>query len=322
MPLESATFISQLNPSNPAAGDLKSEGDDQIRLVKSVLQAQFPSLGATAVTATATQINSVTSAAQRSGDTYTGTHNFTGAVLNVPTASASDNDSSVASTAMVQAAILASSGITASLPSQTGNAGRVLVTDGTSSSWADYSKTIQILTTGTSWVCPAGVRKVKVRGVGAGGSGGQSSGSLAGSGGGGGGYFEKIVSVTPGNSYTYAIGSGGPAQGSSNTNGTAGGNTTFNDGVTTYTASGGGAGQASSVISSGGIATNGDLNVTGGRGIGGWGSTYSMAGGSVFGPSFIASNGASGASYGQGGVGTATGTGSGAGFQGAIILEY
>ena len=43
MPLESATFISGLTLTNPVgASDLKSKGDDHIRLLKSVLQATFP----------------------------------------------------------------------------------------------------------------------------------------------------------------------------------------------------------------------------------------------------------------------------------------
>ena len=42
MALESATFISQLVPANPPGSDLKSQGDDHLRLIKSVLQNCFP----------------------------------------------------------------------------------------------------------------------------------------------------------------------------------------------------------------------------------------------------------------------------------------
>jgi microcystin-dependent protein len=42
MGLETATFISSLVATNPVAGDTKSQGDDHFRLVKSVLQATFP----------------------------------------------------------------------------------------------------------------------------------------------------------------------------------------------------------------------------------------------------------------------------------------
>ena len=44
MTVETATNISQLNASYPAASDPKSEGDDHIRLVKSTLQATFPGI--------------------------------------------------------------------------------------------------------------------------------------------------------------------------------------------------------------------------------------------------------------------------------------
>lgn len=42
MPLEAASYISELSPSNPAASDLQSQGDDHLRLLKSVLQTTFP----------------------------------------------------------------------------------------------------------------------------------------------------------------------------------------------------------------------------------------------------------------------------------------
>ena len=59
MPVETATFISQLSATNPLATDAISQGDDQIRLVKDVLQKQFTSLGAAAVTGTAAELNLV-----------------------------------------------------------------------------------------------------------------------------------------------------------------------------------------------------------------------------------------------------------------------
>ena len=65
MGVETATFISQLSATNPLATDPISQGDDQIRLVKEVLQAQFTTLGAAAVTTTAAELNLI--------DGYTGT---------------------------------------------------------------------------------------------------------------------------------------------------------------------------------------------------------------------------------------------------------
>lgn len=60
MALESASFITQLVATNPTGGDPKGQGDDHLRLLKNVLKTQFPNLGATAVTATADQINQLT----------------------------------------------------------------------------------------------------------------------------------------------------------------------------------------------------------------------------------------------------------------------
>lgn len=108
MPVESATYISQLNPSYPDGAENVSDGDNHVRLMKSVLQGQFTSLGAAAVTKTAAELNSVTDRALRAGDTYTGTHDFDGATaVLVPTVATADSSTNAASTAMVQAAIAA-----------------------------------------------------------------------------------------------------------------------------------------------------------------------------------------------------------------------
>ncbi len=68
MGLEVATYISQLLPANPVGGvDNYSTADDHLRLIKQVLQNQFPNLGAAAMNATAAQLNfmvGVTSAVQ------------------------------------------------------------------------------------------------------------------------------------------------------------------------------------------------------------------------------------------------------------------
>lgn len=56
MPIESATYVDDLNSSNPLAGDLTAQGDDHIRLIKAVLLATFPGLTG-AVTATQTELN-------------------------------------------------------------------------------------------------------------------------------------------------------------------------------------------------------------------------------------------------------------------------
>ncbi len=57
MPLETGSYISDLNSSNPAASDGLSQADDHLRLLKATVKATFPNLSG-AVTATHTVINS------------------------------------------------------------------------------------------------------------------------------------------------------------------------------------------------------------------------------------------------------------------------
>jgi len=57
MGVESATYISQFDNSLPTASDAVSQGDNHLRLIKSVLQSQFTTLGAAAVTTTAAELN-------------------------------------------------------------------------------------------------------------------------------------------------------------------------------------------------------------------------------------------------------------------------
>lgn len=247
MGLETASYVGGLVASNPTATDAKSQGDDHLRLLKSVLLntfAGFPGLvvvtgsetqGATAndyvltvspapaaytsgffavFKATHTNTGAVTLAinalsaktlkavdgsalesgdiesggavvvfydgtdfflisgndrAARAGDTYTGTHDMTGAVLNVATQTQGDNSTKASSTAYVDAALDAKADIDspaftgtptaptpsltdnstklattafvvqlafqAALPAQSGNGGKFLKTDGTNSSW-------------------------------------------------------------------------------------------------------------------------------------------------------------------------------------------
>lgn len=153
MTVESASYISQLDATLPTAGDPKSEGDNQLRLIKSVLKTQFPNFGTAAMTASHTELNymvGVTSAVQtqlnaralKAGDTYTGTHNFSGATsVSVPTATAGDNSTKAASTAFV-----AAMAFSAALPAQTGNAGKIISTDGTTASWTDTFTTSKSIT--------------------------------------------------------------------------------------------------------------------------------------------------------------------------------
>lgn len=86
-----------------------------MKQIKTALKQAFANVKG-AVTATHTELNhtvGLTSAAQTqintkgaiAGQTWTGTHNYTGATITVPTQSGSDNSSNAASTAQVQAAI-------------------------------------------------------------------------------------------------------------------------------------------------------------------------------------------------------------------------
>lgn len=153
---------------------------------------------------------------------------------------------------------------------------------------------IVLLTSGTSWTCPAGVTKVRARISGPGGSGTFNSYSAAG--GGGGGVWECIVSVTPGTAYTYAIGA------------TAGASTTMTIGGATHTAYSGGnalgvnGGVGGSATGSFGVAMQGTNGSTSQCNVG------------------IGRGGCSVIGYGRGGDGTTNSDG-GTPTAGAIILE-
>ena len=132
MSVETAPYINSLNTALPASNDPKSEGDDHLRVIKSAVKATFPNITG-AVTVTQTDLNTVPSLAPKASPVFTG--NPTG-----PTASASDNTTTLATTAMVQAALLASTGIGGQLPGQSGNANKFLKTNGSVASWSDDSR--------------------------------------------------------------------------------------------------------------------------------------------------------------------------------------
>jgi hypothetical protein len=187
------------------------------------------------------------------------------------------------------------------LPSQTGNAGEYLTTDGTVASWASITaagqllRAPQILTSGVSYTAPANCTAIYVEAVGGGGGGGGTIGSGGGGGGGAGGYCAKYFTVVAAVSYTYAIGAGGAAAG-------AGGSTTFTVGGTTITAGGGAAGGLESSGGAGGTCTNGDMNIAGGGG---------GSGGGAGGNSFFGGGARSISGNANGDAGTSGGGGSG-----------
>ena len=123
----------------------------------------------------------------------------------------------------------------------------------------------------TSWVCPAGVTNVCVLGVGGGGGG-----SAYGPGGGGGGlFYRNNVSVTPGASYSIAVGSGGwPGT----TQGQPGGSTTVSIAGAVSEAQGGqrGPGSGYTSVSPGGSGGS-YLGTTSGGGTGGKGGDVDVS---------------------------------------------
>lgn len=80
MTVETATYISDLNASYPGSGDQKSEGDDHIKLTKSVLRNSFPNISG-AVTATHTQLSYVTGVTSSIQTQLDGKLNLSGGTL-------------------------------------------------------------------------------------------------------------------------------------------------------------------------------------------------------------------------------------------------
>lgn len=250
MGIESGVYIGDLVSTNPTGTDPKSQGDDHLRLIKSVLQNTFAGVPGLAITAgeetqgasvndyvidvspqptdytafffvsfvathentdsvtvqingldqkplvdvTGNQLHAATikinetvvawydgnqfhlisgnDKASRIGDKYSGTHDFTGATVQVPTMLPSDNSSNAASTEYVDSsaalkadldspnftgiptaptaatgtatdqlatcAFVVATAFNAALPGQTGNAGKFITTDGTNAYWAPH----------------------------------------------------------------------------------------------------------------------------------------------------------------------------------------
>jgi hypothetical protein len=232
------------------------------------------------------------------------------------------------------------------LPSQTGNAGEYLTTDGTVASWGVITeagqllRAPQVLTSGTSYTAPANCTAIYVEAVGGGGGGGGTGKNGAAPGGGAGGYCARYFTVVAGVSYTYGVGAGGAAGLGTNSitggAGGAGGSTTFTVGGTTITSNGGAGGDGEVAGAGkggdGGLSTNGEINVRGGPGSDTTSADYSGGGGNSFygggAPSVRRSATGSAGQGGGGGSGgatsnTNTGVNGGAGGAGLIrIWEF
>jgi hypothetical protein len=206
---------------------------------------------------------------------------------------------------------------------------------------------IEFRTSSATITIPSGVTRLRVTlvGGGGGGSGTSVSSNVGGVGGGGATCIKYLTGLTPGNTLSLTIGAGG-AGGTAGNAGGAGGDTTLSSGsqtITTLTA-GGGAGGAmglyAGISGAGGTATNGDLNISGGRGFSvfadaGGNTIYlriSQGGGSMYAAPVTvtatgsAANGVAAVGYGGGGSGgigsgPTTSTG-GNGSQGLAIFEW
>lgn len=206
---------------------------------------------------------------------------------------------------------------------------------------AETNKTIgtgKIVIGGTIWTKPAGLKYIRVRGVGGGGAGGSSTASneqnMAG---GGGGYFEKIIPASSlGDTETVTIGAGGIR--AANSGGTSGGTTSFGSHCSATGGEGGSKASQGAAGSAGGNATGGDLNIPGQNGgssfsdsseqlsvIAGGGNSMMGYGGFFRGVSQASAEGRAGRYYGAGGAGSATSDGTdvmgGSGSPGCLIVE-
>ena len=181
---------------------------------------------------------------------------------------------------------------------------------------------VQVYTTGGTWTkatreaaLGVTITKVVVEVQGAGGSGSAAL-SYYGAGGGG-GFSKKLLDVSSVTASTITIGAGGVAVGAT-TAGNAGGLSSWADSVNTDVVGNGGGGHPKSASSAtGGTATGGDIQITGGLGFVG-----NAAGGTMYGnsPGF---NTQVGQGYGSGGGHGYTTYASGPGAAGIVIVwEY
>lgn len=235
------------------------------------------------------------------GQTWSGAHDFSGGSISVPTASAGDSSTKAASTAFVAAAAFS-----AVLPGQSGNAGKLVTTDGSSASWTALKTingsslvgagalvlgprnyTVAQYTASSTFVVPADTYVIRSYAFGAG-----AAGTTTNSGGGGGCAYGDIA-VTPGDNVTLTISAGvakvtlsgvdlltaNPASG------TTAGAASKHGSVTNGGAYSGGAGVANGGGASSGSPLGAGVNGVASVGGSGWGGAgTAQGGGGVGGP--------------------------------------
>ena len=338
MALEAAPFINSLVITNPVNTDPKSEGAAQLRLIKGAVQATFPNITG-AVTPTQAEINrlvGVTSSVQsqidaetlartnadnaeilvrgnadallapRASPTFTGTVTLPATGLGATEATTKGYVDSIA--------------FATTLPTQTGNAGKVVATDGTIATWTNLKKinaqslvgdgviALQsppivrkaFMVASTTHTIPAGVLVARAFSFGAGGSGVAATSS-----GGGGGLAYGDISVIAGDVLTINI-AGGVA-------------TVIKGGVTLLT------GNPASGVTAGTASKNAAIT-NGGAFSGGLGGGATAGGASSGSPLGVGSNGtgtssgALGGGSGWGGSSAASPNGGGVGGPGSVVL--
>jgi hypothetical protein len=104
----------------------------QMRAEFVLVQTAFASVNTDITANLAANVASIATKGAITGQAWTGTHNFTGGTITVPTLAYGTTGSYAVSMDTLNAAVFAA----ANLPAQTGNSGKVLTTNGTTPSWA------------------------------------------------------------------------------------------------------------------------------------------------------------------------------------------
>jgi len=210
-------------------------------------------------------------------------------------------------------ATTATAALAALLPSQTGNAGKALITSGTVAGWdvVAAGASIQTFTANGTYTPTAGKTTFLVFATGGGGGGARQQSNIAAGAGGGGTAFRLYNTTELGATAAVTVGAGGTGATVNNTNGGTGGSTVFDPVGTglTITGLGGVSGFNSGGV--GGGSTNSLVSLDGTRG-----SARSDYGVTAGGGTFFAGRG-------SGGAGTAASSNGTAGSDGMIlVLEW